>query len=62
MTISLNLGCVKKENSCMGKNFVQACVPEKKNEKKVQQTSRLLQNSCDENHVPFLAFFPSGYF
>ena len=47
-----------KENNCMRKNFVQACAPEKKKKrKKVQQTSRLLQNSCNENF-----FFPSGYF
>ena len=44
-----------KENNCMRKNFVQACAPEKKKRKKVQQTSRLLQNSCNENF-----FFPSG--
>ena len=40
----------------MRKNFVQACAPEKRKRKKVQQTSRLLQNSCNEN-----LFFLSGY-
>ena len=34
MIIILNLGWLKKENNCMRKNFVQACAPEKKKEKK----------------------------
>ena len=33
MIISLNLGCFEKENNFKGKNFVQACAPEKKNAK-----------------------------
>ena len=47
---------VKKRKQLHEEKFRASLCPRKKKRKKVQQTSRLLQNSCNEN-----LFFLSGY-